>query len=116
MEKILLLVMREMGHPREKLERYKDAIEANTLSMDLPPALAYFALDSCSLHDPYTITNWLHLSTKRLGRDRQGTSARLRYIEGLRRRALKVRPDWPEKRFQWTNQINRAKHYAEKLL
>ena len=112
MEKILAL-LEQHGHNRHDLER--DAYE---LSMDLPPAIAYFALDACRLHSPSTVSRWLCLPWPRptgTGPG-QGTPARLRFLAGLRRRSLKSRPDWSDNRFIWTNAINRAQHYAEKLL
>ena len=107
MEKVLLL-LEEQGYNRDTLERYQ-----HELGRIADPALAYFALDSCSSHPPRIVHQWLRLSRSRAG---DSASGRLQYVARLRRRALKSRPDWPVKRFLWTNEINRAKHYAEKLL
>ena len=106
MEKVLTL-LEEQGYNRDTLERYQ-----HELGLIRDPALAYFALDSCRNHPPRIVHQWLRLSRSRA----DTPSGRLQYVAGLRRRALKSRPDWPVNRFAWTNQINRAKHYAEKLL
>ncbi len=106
MEKVLTL-LEEQGYKRSTLEGYQD--ELGTIAH---PALAYFALDSCSSHPPRIVHQWLRLSRSRA----DTPSGRLQYVAGLRRRAMKSRPDWPVNRFTWTNEINRAKHYAEKLL
>ncbi len=107
MEKVLTL-LEEQGYKRSTLERYQD--ELGRIS---DPALAYFALDSCGSHPARIVHQWLRLSRSRAG---EGAAGRLQYVAGLRRRAMKSRPDWPSNRFLWTNEINRAKHYAEKLL
>ena len=111
MEKILALLEKH-GHNRHDLER-----DAHELSMDLPPAIAYFALDACRMHSAGVVGCWLRLPRARgAPDDRQGPAARLRFLAGLRRRSLKSKPDWSDNRFIWTNAINRAEHYAEKLL
>ena len=107
MEKVLTL-LEVQGYTRSTLERYQ-----HELGRISDPALAYFALDSCSCHPPRIVHQWLRLSRSRSS---GGAAERLQYVAGLRRRAMKSRPDWPTNRFLWTNEINRAKHYAEKLL
>jgi len=83
---------------------------------ELPPAVAYIAVDSCFKHGSSVVVNWLShprilQSSEALPPDQRLVN----YLVEMRRRSLKSRMEWPERRHEWTNQINRAKHYAGKF-
>lgn len=84
----------------------------------LAPAVAYMAIDSCFHHPSGVVAYWLRNPLPSVSEGNEDILAKelLRYLVEMRRRALKVRLEWPEKRHEWTNQINRAKLYAEKFL
>lgn len=82
---------------------------------DFDPAVAYVAIDSCFHHPTGVVSQWVR-GGRRLGSAMLQANTLVNYIVEMRRRALKTRLDWPERRYEWTNQINRAKHYALKYL
>lgn len=109
MEKVLLLLEKQ-GRSRGDLERNLHELGLSKAH----PALAYFALDCRRYHSLSTVDRWLRAGLPTaLG---QGPAARIKYLAGLRRRSLKSRPEWVERRFEWTNQINRSCQQAKKLL
>ena len=82
----------------------------------LPPAVAYIAVDSCFKHSSSVVDNWIRVYRMReLNHSMPLEQQLVNYLVEMRRRSLKSKMEWPERRHEWTNQINRAKHYAGKF-
>lgn len=100
------------GYNLVEILDYWDVLECDLL----PPAVAYIAVDSCFKHSSSVVDNWLRVYRMRELNNAVPLEQELvNYLVEMRRRALKSRMDWPERRYEWTNQINRAKHYAGKF-